>query len=65
VDDVDGQVKADWVKAHQTADQARKAASYLSFFTAFSMLVGAFIAALAASVAGHRRDQVLALRQAV
>ncbi|MBV8574932.1 MAG: hypothetical protein JOZ58_07830, partial [Acetobacteraceae bacterium] len=35
--DVEGQAKADWAKAHQTADQARKAAAYLSFFTAFSM----------------------------
>jgi hypothetical protein len=62
VDDVDSQVKAAWVKAHQAADEARKAASYLSFFTAFSMLVGAFIAAVAATIAGHRRDEVLARR---
>ncbi len=65
VDDVDAQVKADWVKAHQAADQARKAASYLSFFTAFSMVVGAFIAAVAATAAGHRRDEMLALRHRV
>ncbi len=65
VDDADSQVKAAWVKAHQAADQARKAASYLSFFTAFSMLVGAFIAAVAATVAGHRRDQILARRHLV
>jgi hypothetical protein len=65
VDDVDGQVKAAWVKAHQAADQARKAASYLSFFTAFSMLVGAFIAAVAATIAGHRRDEMLAHRRRI
>jgi hypothetical protein len=65
VDDVDGQVKAAWVKAHQTADQVRKAASYLSLYTAFSMLVGAFIAAVAATIAGHRRDQVMAQRHRV
>jgi hypothetical protein len=65
VDDVDAQVKADWVKARQAADQARKAASYLSFFTAFSMIVGAFIAAVAATAAGHRRDEMLALRHRV
>jgi len=59
VDDVNSQVQAAWVKAHRAADQARKAASYLSFFTAFSMLVGAFIAAVAATVAGHRREQIL------
>jgi hypothetical protein len=56
VDDVDGQMSAAWVKARAAADKARKAASYLSFFTAFSMVVGAFIAAVAATVAGHRRD---------
>jgi hypothetical protein len=65
VDDVDGQVKTAWVKAHQAADQARKAASYLSFFTAFAMMVGAFIAAVAATVAGHRRDQMLAQRHLI
>ncbi|HUC69796.1 MAG TPA: hypothetical protein VMS01_01265 [Stellaceae bacterium] len=62
VDDVDGEVKAAWLKAHQAADKARKAASYLSFFTAFSMVVGAFIAAVAATAAGHRRDEMLARR---
>ncbi len=65
VEDVDVQVKAAWAKARQAADQARKAASYLSFFTAFSMLIGAFIAAVSAAVAGYRRDQVLALRAQV
>jgi hypothetical protein len=59
---VDAQVKAVWSKARETADQARKAASYLSLFTAFSMLIGAFIAAVAASVGGYRRDEVLAMR---
>lgn len=62
VDDVDDQVKAAWVKTHEAADRARKAASYLSFFTAFSMVVGAFIAAVTATVAGHRRDEILARR---
>ncbi len=62
VDDVIAQTKADNLKARATADRARKAASYLSFFTAFSMVVGAFIAPVAATIAGHRRDEVLALR---
>jgi len=62
VDDVSAQVKAANLKARQAADKARKAASYLSFFTAFSMIVGAFIAAVAATIAGHRRDEVLARR---
>ncbi|HUC10316.1 MAG TPA: hypothetical protein VL985_07810 [Stellaceae bacterium] len=65
VDEVDAQVRTIWVRAHQAADRARKAASDLLLFTAFSMLIGAFIAAVAATVAGHRRDQVLALRHPV
>jgi hypothetical protein len=65
VDDIDGQIRTIWTKAHQAADRARKAASALLLFTAFSMLIGAFIAAVAATVAGHRRDQVLALRLAL
>lgn len=64
VDDVVAQAKAAEVKGRQAADQARKAASYLSFFTAFSMVIGAFVAAVAATVAGHRRDRLLALRHA-
>jgi hypothetical protein len=60
VDDVSAQVQADNLKARQAADKARKAAAYLSFFTAFSMIVGAFIAAVAATIAGHRRDEMVA-----
>lgn len=63
VDQVVAQAKAAEIKARYAADQVRKAAAALSFFTAFSMLVGAFIAAVAAVVAGHRRDEVLALRR--
>jgi hypothetical protein len=65
VDAVNDEVKTAWLKTHQAADQARKAASYLSFFTAFSMLIGAFIAAVMATVAGHRRDELFALRHPV
>jgi hypothetical protein len=49
-------------KVRQAADTARKTAAAIAFFTAFSMLIGAFIAAVAATIAGHRRDQILALR---
>jgi hypothetical protein len=45
-------------KARQAADAARKAATYLSLFTAFSMLIGAFIAAVAAKIGGDHRDSV-------
>jgi hypothetical protein len=43
-------------KVIQVADAARKAASALSIFTALSMLIGAFIASVAAAVGGHERE---------
>ena len=49
-------------KARQAADTARKTAATIAYFTAFSMLIGAFIAAVTATIAGHRRDEALALR---
>jgi hypothetical protein len=50
-------------KVRQAADTARKTASAIAFFTAFSMLIGAFIAAVAATVAGHRRDEMLVVHR--
>jgi hypothetical protein len=41
----------------ESADKARKASSALGFFTALSMLIGAFIACCAAGYAGHLRDE--------
>jgi hypothetical protein len=41
----------------EAADKARKASSALGFFTALSMLIGAFIACCAAGYAGHLRDE--------
>lgn len=49
VDDVVTQVK-------QAADTARKSAAAFSLFGAFSLLIGAFIAAVAAAVGGNQRD---------
>jgi hypothetical protein len=40
-----------------TADKARKASSALGFFTALSMLIGAFISSVAAAYGGHLRDE--------
>jgi hypothetical protein len=62
VDEVIAKAKDAEVKARQAADTARKMAAAIAFFTAFSMLIGAFIAAVAATMAGHRRDEALALR---
>jgi hypothetical protein len=56
VDAAIAQAKAAEVKARQAADAARKAASETSIYTALSMLVGAFIACIAAALGGQRRD---------
>jgi hypothetical protein len=58
VDEVIAKAREAETKARQAADAARKAATYLSLFTAFSMLIGAFIAAVAAKLGGDRRDSV-------
>ena len=47
----------------EAADKARKASSALGFFTALSMLIGAFIACCAAGYAGHLRDEHADLRR--
>jgi hypothetical protein len=57
VDEVVAQVNAVAVKARQAADAARKAGAYLSIFMALSMLVGAFIACVAAALGGQQRDE--------
>ncbi|HWM65980.1 MAG TPA: hypothetical protein VNO35_05300 [Steroidobacteraceae bacterium] len=56
VDSAIAQKKAAELKARQAADAARKAAAETSIFTALSMLVGAFIACIAAALGGQRRD---------
>jgi hypothetical protein len=57
VDEVIAQENAAETKARLIADAARKAGSYLSIFTALSMLVGAFIACVAAALGGQQRDE--------
>lgn len=57
VDDVVAKAKDAEMKARQAADVARKAGAYLSLFTALSMAIGAFIAAAAAALGGHHRDE--------
>jgi len=47
--------------ARRAADTTRKAARNLSLATAFSMLIGAFIAGVAAKIGGHHRDDLVAL----
>jgi hypothetical protein len=50
-------IKAADVKARQAADSARKAAATASIYTALSMLIGAFIASVAAALGGRQRDE--------
>jgi hypothetical protein len=56
VNAVVSQVKAAEVKARQAADAARKVAATTSIFTALAMLIGAFIACVAAALGGRERD---------
>lgn len=51
------QLKAAAVKTREAADAARKAASMASFYTALSMLIGAFIASVTAAIGGRQRDE--------
>jgi hypothetical protein len=56
LDGVIAQMKAAELKAREAADAARKAASAASIILALSMLIGAFIASVAAALAGSQRD---------
>jgi hypothetical protein len=56
IDDTMIQMKVATDKAKQTADAARKASAMGSYFLCFSMLIGAFIAAVAGAVGGRHRD---------
>jgi hypothetical protein len=56
VDTAIEQAKVTADKARQAADAARKVAAETSIYTALSMLVGAFIASIAAALGGQRRD---------
>ena len=57
VDDAVAAEKAAETKARQAADAARKSASAVAIFTALSMVIGAFIASVAAAFGGSLRDE--------
>jgi hypothetical protein len=57
VDDVVAQLNVAESKAKQLADAARKAAAAAAICTALAMLIGAFIASIAAALGGHERDE--------
>ncbi|WP_158930530.1 hypothetical protein [Acidisphaera sp. S103] len=56
VDNLIGEEQAAEQKVKAAADQSRKAVAALSFYTFFSMLIGAFIASVAAALGGRSRD---------
>jgi hypothetical protein len=57
VDAVMKQVQDATAKAKDAADAARKAAAAASLLFALSLLVGAFIASVAAALGGRERDE--------
>ena len=59
VDNVIEQVQAAELRVRQGADTARKAAAAASICTALALLIGAFIACVAAALGGRQRDEVL------
>jgi len=50
-------IQDETLKATAAADQARKAAASAAIYTALSMLMGAFIASVAAALGGRLRDE--------
>ncbi|HWD59666.1 MAG TPA: hypothetical protein VG308_15370 [Stellaceae bacterium] len=59
VDTTIAQAKQTEQKAKEDADAARKVARDIALFTAFSMLVGVFIAGVCAKIGGDHRDALL------
>lgn len=56
VDAVLGQAEQAKVKAQETADAARKAGASFALVSALSLVIGAFIAGVAAALGGRQRD---------
>ena len=57
VNDIIEKAKAAAVTARQDAEVARKATADASFFTAFALLIGAFVAAAGGALGGRHRDE--------
>ena len=57
VDDTIATTKEAETKARQAADAARKATATFAIFTALSLMIGAFIACVAAAFGGNIRDE--------
>jgi hypothetical protein len=66
VDEVGQQVADAQAKLREAAEVARKAAARAAFFTAFSLLIGAFIAGAAGALGGvHREHHARLLRRTI
>jgi hypothetical protein len=61
LDRTEAQIKAADAKARAAADAARKAAALASLYVALSLLIGAFIASVAAALGGRQRDEQIAV----
>lgn len=61
--DAEQRVDTFLMRSKEAADSARKTASAIAVFTAISMLIGAFIACVAAAIGGRRRDEEVLTRQ--
>ena len=59
VDSVIAEANDAQLRLKASADEARKAAAETAIFTALAMLIGAFIASVAAAIGGHLRDEHL------
>jgi hypothetical protein len=57
-DDVIAQARSAQTEIVQALDAARKAAAQFAFFTAFSLVIGAFVGAAAGAFGGRQRDYV-------
>jgi hypothetical protein len=55
------QIKKAEAKLREEADAARKTATYVSLFTALSLLIGAFIGGAAGALGGVHRDEFATL----
>lgn len=58
-DEAQSRVDAAINNARQAADAARKTAMHFSLIVGFTMLVGAFVAAVSAKIGGHHRDDLI------
>lgn len=59
VEDVMGKIAATKQQAKQAMEEARKTATHVAVYTFLSMLVGAFVASIAATCGGKHRDEIL------